>query len=91
MSGATIEAMRPTPAAQPEPVARSEVGYISGVTAYSAPHAPRLKNDSAMPVAMIIPSPDAVPKSTADTAEPARKTDSVSRRPHTSMSQAATA
>lgn len=32
-SGAMIEAMRPTPAAQPAPVARSEVGYSSGVTA----------------------------------------------------------
>ena len=58
--------MRPTPAAQPEPVARSEVGYISGVTAYSAPHAPRLKNDSAMPVAMTAGSAAAVPKKTAD-------------------------
>ena len=44
-----------------------------------------------MPVAMIAPSPVAVPNSTAAIAEPTRNTDSVVRRPHTSMSQAATA
>ena len=86
-----IDAMRPTPAAQPAPVARSEVGYVSGVTAYSAPHAPRLKNDSAIPAAMMPPAPVAVPNSTADAADPTRNTDSVVRRPHTSMSHAATA
>ena len=85
-----IEARRPTPAAQPEPVARSDVGYISGVTAYSAPHAPRLKNDRAIPAAITTPSADAVPNAIADSAEPARKTDRVRRLPHTSISQAAT-
>ena len=89
--GATIDAMRPTPAAHPVPVARSDVGYISGVTAYSAPQAPRLKNDSAIPAAMIGPGPFAVPKKTADTAEPTRNTERVARRPQTSISHAATA
>ena len=48
-----------------------------GVTAYSAPHAPRLKNDSAIPVAMTAASVGAVPKSTAETADPTRNTESV--------------
>ena len=43
-----------------------------------------------MPAAMIAVSPSAMPKATAEAAEPARKTDSVVRRPHTSISQAAT-
>jgi len=50
-----------------------------------------LKNDRAMPAAMTPPAPVAVPKKIAETAEPTRKTDSVARRPHTSMSHAATA
>ena len=33
LSGAMMLAMRPNPAAQPAPVARTEVGYTSGVAA----------------------------------------------------------
>src|SRR5690606_25923996 len=90
MNGTTMEAIRPMPAAQPAPVPRVAVGYDSGVIAYSAPQAPRLKNDRASPKPMIAGSPGTVPKRTADTADPVRKTASVVRRPHTSMSHAAT-
>ena len=37
------------PVAAPAPEARIVVGYTSGVTAYRAPQAPRLKNDSMHP------------------------------------------
>ena len=46
---------------------------------------------AALVAPMIAPSPAAVPKSTADTVAPARNAESVVRRPHTSMSHAATA
>ena len=40
-----IPPTRPTAAAVPAPVARSAVGYSSGETVYTTPHAPRLKNE----------------------------------------------
>src|SRR5699024_9216043 len=90
-SGAMMEAIRPNAAAAPAPEPRVGVGYSSGPIAYSAPQAPRLKNDSAMPAAMMVAGVGARPNSPAATAEPRGKAASGARRPHTSMSQAATA
>src|SRR5690606_17154422 len=90
-SGAMIEARRPKAAALPEPVPRSAVGSISGLTADRPPHAPRLNADSAIPAARIVGTVSAWPKSTAATAEPARKPARVARRPHFSMRKAARA
>ena len=86
-----IDASLPTPAAAPVPVPRSDVGYSSGPMAYSAPHAPRLKNDRAHPAAMIVPSVPATAKPSAERADPARNSARVRRRPMTSINQAATA
>src|SRR5690625_1060927 len=70
---------------------RRAVGYSSGPIAYSAPQAPRLKKLRAQPETMIIASVSARPKAVAATAEPARNTVSVQRRPITSINQAETA
>ncbi|MNI97057.1 hypothetical protein D3C73_1556290 [compost metagenome] len=50
-----------------------------------------MKKDSAIPAAMIVPAVLAVPKNTAEIAAPTRNTESVLRRPQTSISHAATA
>jgi len=49
--GATIPAARAIALAQPMPVVRTSVGYSSGVSVYSAPHAPSSANESSMPLA----------------------------------------
>lgn len=85
-----IDASRPKAAAEPVPAPRTGVGYSSGPIAYRAPQAPRLKNDNAMPAATIVDGVSASPNNPAETADPARKTPSVRRRPHTSISHAAT-
>src|SRR5690349_5516112 len=81
-SGAMMLAMRPNPAAHPAPVARTAVGYTSGVAAYTAPHAPRLKNESRQPATRMAGRESATANSTAAAAEPARNDASVGRRPH---------
>ncbi len=43
ITGPAMDVTFPTPSAMPKPVARYWVGNSSGVYAYTAPHAPRLK------------------------------------------------
>ena len=92
VSGATIEAMRPTPG-RPARAGRAQRRrvHLGGDGVQRAPRAEVEERQRHAGGDDRRPRPSAVPKKTAATAEPTRNTERVSRRPHTSMSHAATA